>query len=361
MKRLRNKVKILKKKKQPEQRTPEWYAARNTRITASEIANCLTNTELVCKPYVDEFNIRNFKYDGKCCSHFDSREDYIVKKCRSFFGENVFVDSVFTLWGKKYEEIATRLYRQKYKTNVIEFGLLLHSRLKWIGASPDGITPDGVMLEIKCPYKRKIDGIVPFHYWTQMQLQLETCDLEQCDFLECEIKELQSESEFLELVIQDNQERGILINKIDEPNNSETKYIYPPDELITTESFIEWSNTVIEQLRTENINAKCLYYFIHKWNVIEVRRLKQWFLNVKDDVKRTWDLIRKLQLNKTEFEKYKQSIDLIKNKSFLEKYNRTNCEISDNNSTFVHINENETISTNPDQPDLNGGSLCLID
>jgi len=369
IKKLRNKVKALRKLQQPVQRSPEWFAARNTRVTASEVASCLLNIEPVCKPYVEDFDIQGFKYDGKSCSHYDTRDEYIIKKCKSFFGENVFKDSVFTLWGKKYEEIATRLYRQYYKTEVIEFGLLPHPRLKWLGASPDGITPDGIMLEIKCPYKRKINGIVPFHYWQQMQIQLHVTDLEMCHYLECEIKELETEKEFLELKLEefsDNQfqQKGILINKIDELNNSETKYIYPPDDLITEDDFINWRDETISNL---NVKAKPIYYFIHKWGVINVKRNKQWFLNVKDDIKKTWSLFRKLQDNPEDFEKYKQSIYLIQNKNFIDLYNNTQCIISDKDSTFIYETSDNSDSSICKEENLisvendKNETICLID
>lgn len=368
IKKLRNKVKALRKLPQPIQRSPEWFAARNTRVTASEVASCLLNIEPVCKPYVEDFDIQGFKYDGKSCSHYDTRDEYIIKKCKAFFGENVFKDSVFTLWGKKYEEIATRLYRQYYKTEVIEFGLLPHPRLKWLGASPDGITPDGTMLEIKCPYKRKINGIVPMHYWQQMQIQLITTDLETCHYLECEIKELETEQDFLELQLQQLdlnkfQQKGILINKIDEIDNSETKYIYPPDNLITDIQFIEWKNKIISNLQQDNVNAKPIYYFIHNWNVINVKRNDKWFLNVKDDIKKTWTLFRKLQDNPEDFEKYKESIYLIKNKNFIDLYNNTECIISDNDSTFMlessSCNTDSTIDDN--NKNTQSETICLID
>lgn len=368
IKKLRNKVKALRKLPQPVQRSPEWFAARNTRVTASEVASCLLNIEPVCKPYVEDFDIQGFKYDGKSCSHYDTRDEYIIKKCKAFFGENVFKDSVFTLWGKKYEEIATRLYRQYYKTEVIEFGLLPHPRLKWLGASPDGITPDGTMLEIKCPYKRKINGIVPMHYWQQMQIQLITTDLETCHYLECEIKELETEQDFLELQLQQLdlnkfQQKGILINKIDEIDNSETKYIYPPDDLITDIQFIEWKNKIISNLQKNNVNAKPIYYFIHNWNVINVKRNDKWFLNVKDDIKKTWTLFRKLQDNPEDFEKYKESIYLIKNKNFIDLYNNTECIISDNDSTFIlessSCNTDSTIDDN--NKNTQSETICLID
>ena len=68
-------------------------------------------------------------------------------------------------------------------------GLIIHNQYKHIGASPDGISDLGIMLEIKCPFKRKIDGAIPEQYWMQIQGQLEVCDLEECDYLECKLWE----------------------------------------------------------------------------------------------------------------------------------------------------------------------------
>ena len=165
LKRLQSKVKnLIKKNSQaPTQRSPEWYIARCIAINASEANSCLTHTEEICRDYITQFNLPDFKLDGKCCSHFDTKEDFIVNKGRSFFGENVFKDSIFTLWGKKYEEIATRLYRQVYNVEVLEFGSLPHPKLNWLRCSPDGITPNGTLLEIKCPFKRKINEMDIFH------------------------------------------------------------------------------------------------------------------------------------------------------------------------------------------------------
>jgi hypothetical protein len=54
-----------------------------------------------------------------------------------------------------------------------------------LGGSPDGITTDGILLEVKCPLKRKIVmGEVPHHYLSQVLLNLEICDLELAHFIE---------------------------------------------------------------------------------------------------------------------------------------------------------------------------------
>lgn len=366
----RNRVKTLRKKVQPPQRSPEWFKARNTRVTASEAACCLTLSEDICKQYVDDFNIKNFKYKpNHCLSHYDTREDYIINKCRTFYGENLFKDSIYTLHGKKYEEIATRLYRKEFNTDVIEFGLIAHSRINWLAASPDGITPDGVMLEIKCPYSRKIeDGVPPIWYWVQMQHQLFCVDLDECDFLECEIKELPDEQAFISQIIQDKQDKGILLNKIDEPDNSETKYIYPPDNLNTVDDFIQWSTETISIHQTQHIQVKPIYYFINKWFLIKVKRRKEWFDSVKHFFKETIELIRKLQADKQLFEDYKESIYKLRNKAYLERYNNTVCLIEqdyDHEDDFV-IQRNSDLDTDnmvidtPEKHLHNLDNLCLI-
>jgi len=357
-----NKVKYLTKKNEkcPEQRTPAWYAARNTRITASEAASCLFKSKLVCEPYVNEFNLTNFKYkDTEHLNPYESREEYIIKKCASYFGENVFKDSIFTLWGKKYEEIANRLYCKLNNTQVIEFGLIPHARLKWLAASPDGITPDGIMLEIKCPKARKIDeNAPPLYYWIQTQIQMEVVDLDFCDFLECEITEVQKQ-EFVNLQIEGKQDKGILLQIND--SGPDPKFLYPPMELNTTEDYLNWENEIITKFPD---TYTPIYYFITKYNNIRIKRSKEWFNNVKDELRKTWQLFCSLQNNKEDFEKYKQSIYELKNKDFLEKYNNTECLIHDHNSTFVFAqptileeDENDTSTNKTTKSSVN----CLID
>lgn len=157
--------------KKVEQRTPEWYEMRMTMITASDWAAAI----------------------GK--GHFGNKNDFILKKCDK--GPK-FKGNIYTEWGVKYENVATRLYELRTKNKIYEFGVLKHPTILFLGASPDGITAKGIMLEIKCPYSRKITGIVPSHYWMQIQGQLEVCDLAFCDFLECKITEYSGMNEYLE-------------------------------------------------------------------------------------------------------------------------------------------------------------------
>ena len=65
---------------------------------------------------------------------------------------------------------------------------------------------------------------------------------------------------------------------------------------------------------------------------------------VKPKLKETYDLITHYQNNPELFKKYKESIDLIKNKSFYEMYEKTSCLSTDNDSDYISECESNYIS-----------------
>lgn len=150
-----------------EQRSDEWYAARKTMLTASDFGQAMGV--------------------GK----FGTVKDIYIKKCG--YEERPFDGSAAPLrWGVKYEPVANGIYEKLTNTTVSEYGIIRHQKHSFIGASPDGVNDLGIMLEIKCPWQRKIDGVIPTQYLMQIQGQLEVCDLEECDYLECELEEFNS-------------------------------------------------------------------------------------------------------------------------------------------------------------------------
>ena len=142
-----------------EQRTPEWYQQRENAITASDIPTVLGENS-----YKTPWNL-------------------LIDKCNA--NPKPFVGNAATQWGNHYEDTAIEKYSERYNKKVLSFGLLLHRDHGWLGGSPDGITTDGILLEVKCPIKRKIVmGEVPHHYLSQVLLNLEICDLELAHFIE---------------------------------------------------------------------------------------------------------------------------------------------------------------------------------
>jgi hypothetical protein len=58
--------------------------------------------------------------------------------------------------GNAYEPVARAHYAAAEGETVHDFGLKIHDELAWLGASPDGVTAAGRVLEIKCPYSRPV-------------------------------------------------------------------------------------------------------------------------------------------------------------------------------------------------------------
>jgi putative phage-type endonuclease len=141
------------------QRSPEWFEQRNNAITASDIPTVLGENK------------------------YKSAWSLLMDKCNA--NPKPFVGNEATRWGTHYEDIAIEKYSKIKDKEVFSFGLLIHPEYPWLGGSPDGITKDGILLEVKCPLRRKIvHGEVPEHYKSQILLNLEICNLEMGHFIE---------------------------------------------------------------------------------------------------------------------------------------------------------------------------------
>lgn len=147
-----------------EQRTPEWYEARNRIVTASDFYPAAFGTD-------------------------SAKRNFVTKKC----GEAApFLGSVATRWGVKYEDVARMMYELYMSCKVREYGLLLHPTIDIMGASPDGYADFSVLIEIKNPYSKTLMDVPP-EYFAQVQGQLEVCGLTACDFVVCRVRELENE------------------------------------------------------------------------------------------------------------------------------------------------------------------------
>lgn len=153
------------------QRTPEWYSARRTMVTGSELSAAVSSSPSVAREY-----LRRKVADSP---------------------PSLAASSPAVAWGVLYEPVACRVYELRTGAAVKEFGLLVHPTIKDFGASPDGITDLGIMIEIKCPYSRPFSNSVPAAYMTQIQAQLDTAGLLECDYVECRIEQYASREDFL--------------------------------------------------------------------------------------------------------------------------------------------------------------------
>lgn len=147
------------------QKSEEWLRRRHSIITSSEVASALE------------------------CNGHESSIELLKRKCSPV----VLLDATTSTsinWGEKYEPIAKKFFTKLKSQEVTDIGLVIHKNIPWLGASPDGLLPDGKLLEIKCPFHRNIvSGRIPYYYWIQVQVQLEVCDLSSCYFLQCQFEE----------------------------------------------------------------------------------------------------------------------------------------------------------------------------
>ena len=277
-------VEVLRNSLQFVQRTPEWFAARKKIITASDI--------------------------GYVLNMAGSREKIFKKKLSV---PKKFMTSAPLEHGKCFEDVAISIYERRHNTHVEEFGLLLHPTIDFLGASPDGITREGIMLEIKCPYSRQIDGNIflkkqTIGYWVQMQIQMEVCDLDFCHFLECEIKLYDDISQYhldgQDRIRENGYEKGV-VGEIFNNSTKEYSYLYPPFDLSTSEQLGWLDNEFKEYDKKSDCNKN--FWMLNQISVVHINRDKQWFKNIYPKLVEFWDELQARKTNPSKYVKAKKN------------------------------------------------------
>lgn len=253
-----------------EQRTENWYSARKTLITASDYAQALG--------------------EGK----FGTQKQFYQKKCG--YEESKFDPYVPPLkWGCMFESVAQDIYSHRNSFEIHEFGLLRHKTIDYLGASPDGITSEGVMLEIKCPYKRKITGEIPSQYYYQIQGQLDVCNLDECDYLECAFEVVDNSQQFWDEYDNYQYEQGIIIeNTVD--NNP--VYEYSNIEC-SKEELYEWESKKYSPL----VNTTIHRWRLKQYNVVRVYKDLDFIKSTNEKLNIVWDNILRYRSDKPTYDR----------------------------------------------------------
>jgi len=301
------------------QRSDEWFNVRKNLITASDMAQALNK--------------------GK----FGSQKDFLIKKINNLVeNSNTYVqsDNVALLWGVKYEEVANKIYMKRNRVEVFEFGLIKHPTLDCFGASPDGISELGIMLEIKCPFKRKIDGSIPEQYWMQIQGQLEVCDLEECDYLECKLRQYNNEADFLSdshtdyILTKDLNEKGIVIEY---KKDGERNYLYS-DLNKTISELVEWKEDIITEF-DYTIEYEIVYWRLDEYFCKRVYRDIEFFNKNIENLKYLWDKIIYYSTNSNAYSK--QVLNSKKKRVF--EFKEHDNEVVINGFSFIEDKEEDYI------------------
>jgi putative phage-type endonuclease len=142
----------------PAQLSDEWFEMRKNMLTCSLIASVLGQNPYQSRRQIFLRKTGRKKNNSSCAA---------------------------TRWGTEKESIVCEKYMKQTGNHVFEFGLFPHPDYDWLGGSPDGITANGILIEIKCPYSREIvPGEVPKHYIAQIQTLMQIFDLKKCHFVQ---------------------------------------------------------------------------------------------------------------------------------------------------------------------------------
>lgn len=150
------------------QGSPEWFAARLGKVTASRVADVIAKTKT-----------------GYSASRKNYAAELIVERLTGQRQEG-FTNAAMQ-WGTDNEPAAREAYEYRQGVFVDQVGFIVHPRIPDSGASPDGLIGADGMLEIKCPNTAthldtltsgKPDG----RYITQMQWQMACAGRAWCDF-----------------------------------------------------------------------------------------------------------------------------------------------------------------------------------
>lgn len=153
-----------------EQRSPEWFAARAGKVTASKIIDVMAKSKSTGKPLA-------------------SRDNYAAQLlCERLTGQvaESFYNAAMQ-WGTDTEPRARAAYEFLHSVTVIEEGFVDHPTLAMSGASPDGLVGEDGLVEIKCPntatHFATLEGAaIDRKYLLQMQWQMACCERSWCDF-----------------------------------------------------------------------------------------------------------------------------------------------------------------------------------
>jgi putative phage-type endonuclease len=259
-----------------EQRSQEWHDIRKRLVTASEWAQALGL--------------------GK----FASQKDFYKKKCG--YETITFNPGEAPLkWGTMYEDVALAIYKQRFNVGVYEFGLIPHPSISHFGASPDGINDLGIMVEIKCPYRRKITGEVPQQYYYQIQGQLSVCNLYECDYVECELEEFSDLDTWLEV---GTEEKGLIIERNTNDPLNPWSYEYSEVFMVDDTDIKEKAKTFLDKVdKTEECTVR--FWTLRVFNCVRVYRDDSFITNKFSELEDIWN---KLLVYRENYEIYKSEI-----------------------------------------------------
>jgi len=140
-----------------EQGTPEWFALRLGKVTASRIKDVIATTKT-----------------GYSTSRDKYMTQLLLERITNTVAESYTNDAM--TWGTEQEPFARAKYEGLASTLVEQVAFVNHPTIPMSGASPDGLVMDDGLVELKCPmshtHLESILGGIDDQYMPQVQWQM---------------------------------------------------------------------------------------------------------------------------------------------------------------------------------------------
>jgi putative phage-type endonuclease len=173
------------------QGSPEWFAIRCGKVTASRVADVVAKTKT-----------------GWGASRANYAAELIAERLTGTSAEG-FTSSAMQ-WGTDQEPLARMAYEFMHNVTVEQIAFVAHPNVKDTGASPDGFVGQDGMVEIKCPNTAThidtlIKQTIPAKYVTQMLWQMACTGRQWCDYVSYDPRLPESMQIFVKRVERDNE------------------------------------------------------------------------------------------------------------------------------------------------------------
>lgn len=184
------------------QGSPEWFAARLGRVTASRVADVIAKTKT-----------------GWGASRANYMAELVAERLT---GERApSFSNAAMQWGTDQEPNARAAYELRFDVDVAQVGFVSHPALEMAGASPDGLVGDVGLVEFKCPNTAThIDTLlgepIASKYVAQMQWQMACTGRQWCDFVSFDPRLPESMTLFVQRIHRDAKFIGDLERSIAE-------------------------------------------------------------------------------------------------------------------------------------------------
>jgi putative phage-type endonuclease len=140
-----------------EQGSPEWFALRLGKVTASRIKDVIATTKT-----------------GYSTSRDKYMTQLLLERITNTVAESYTNDAM--TWGTEQEPFARAKYEGLASTLVEQVAFVNHPTIPMSGASPDGLVMDDGLVELKCPmshtHLESILGGIDDQYMPQVQWQM---------------------------------------------------------------------------------------------------------------------------------------------------------------------------------------------